>query len=94
MITLETFQLLDEISILWVIMAGFALWWDLAEKCLYRFHPHLTCRFPREVLPGYFGCGTGEMRFRTLCLLLTLISTLLGFLQPVRLKYRQGVSKR
>ena len=43
----------------------------------------LTCRFPREVLPDYFGDAKGLMRFRVLCLVLTTISTLLGFLQPV-----------
>jgi len=59
-------QLLDEIAILWVIMAGFALW------------------FPKQALPlNWEKLPDGRRKFKYLCVLFSIISTFLGFLQPV-----------
>lgn len=59
-------QLLDEISILWVIMAAFSMW------------------FPKMAFPFQWGkLEDGRKRFSYLCLSVAIISTLLGFLQPV-----------
>ena len=60
------FQLLDEIAILWVIMAGFALW------------------YPKQAFPlNWEKLPDGRRKFKFLCMVLSLISTFLGFIQPV-----------
>eukprot|EP00092_Neocalanus_flemingeri_P023110 GFUD01025058.1.p1 GENE.GFUD01025058.1~~GFUD01025058.1.p1 ORF type:complete len:286 (-),score=48.78 GFUD01025058.1:48-905(-) len=59
-------QLLDEIAILWVIMAGFALW------------------FPREAFPPQWSQSPdGRRKFSYLCFVFTVLSTFLGFIQPI-----------
>jgi len=59
-------QLLDEIAILWVIMAGFALW-----------YPKQAFPLDWEKLPD------GRQKFKYLCIAFSIISTFLGFIQPV-----------
>jgi len=57
-------QLLDEIAILWVIMAGFAMW------------------YPRAFMPASLKDKEGRKTFTTTVLMVTIVSTYLGFLQP------------
>jgi len=59
-------QLLDEIAILWVIMAGFALW-----------YPKQAFPLDWEKLPD------GRQKFKYLCIAFSIVSTFLGFIQPV-----------
>jgi len=59
-------QLLDEIAILWVIMAGFAMW------------------FPKQAFPSKWrDSPDGRRKFSYLCFTLTILLTLMGFMQPV-----------
>jgi len=59
-------QLLDEIAILWVVMAGFAMW------------------FPSVWFPlSWQKCPAGRRKFSLFITVAALISTGLGFLQPV-----------
>jgi len=59
-------QLLDEIAILWVIMAGFALW------------------FPKQGFPlNWEKLPDGRRKFKILCIAFSILSTFLGFIQPV-----------
>lgn len=59
-------QLLDEIAILWVVMAGIAMW------------------YPNDWFPtSWKNCPTGRRKFSILIAFTALISTGLGFLQPV-----------
>ena len=60
------FQLLDEIAILWVIMAGFALW------------------YPKQGFPlNWENLPDGRKKFKILCIAFSILSTFLGFIQPV-----------
>lgn len=57
-------QLLDEVAILWVVMAGFAMW------------------FPKAAMPPQVKDKRGRRTFINMVIVLTILSTSLGFLQP------------